>query len=74
MSCEIEVDESYFVAYRVRGRCGRVADKTRSVFLFVILFATLQEVAKIYYRVKHSVNEFAKGRNHISEIVNFLLR
>ena len=27
--------------------------------------------AKAHYRVKHSKNEFAKGRSHINEIVNF---
>ena len=27
--------------------------------------------AKAHYMVKHSKNEFAKGHNHINEIVNF---
>ena len=27
--------------------------------------------AKAHYRVKHSKNEFAKGRNHINGIENF---
>ncbi|WP_221887152.1 hypothetical protein [Campylobacter troglodytis] len=31
----------------------------------------MQEGAKAHYRVKHSKNEFANGRNHINEIVNF---
>ena len=29
--------------------------------------------AKARYMVKHSANEFAKGRNHINEIVNFFV-
>ncbi|WP_142693819.1 hypothetical protein [Campylobacter troglodytis] len=32
---------------------------------------SLQEGAKVHYRVKHSKNEFAKGHNHFNEIVNF---
>ncbi|WP_185908678.1 hypothetical protein [Campylobacter troglodytis] len=32
--------------------------------------ATLQEGAKVHYRVKHSKNKFAKGHKHINEIVN----
>ncbi|WP_185908938.1 hypothetical protein [Campylobacter troglodytis] len=30
--------------------------------------------AKAHYRVKHAKFKFAKGHNHINEIVNFLLR
>ena len=119
MSGEIEVDESYFGARRVRVKRGRGAGKKTPVFgmlkrngcvytqvvkhcsakellprtfqslnkvrftvmvsnltmvwwifCFVTL-ATLQEGAKTHYRVKHSKNEFANGRNHINEIVNF---
>ncbi|WP_185908746.1 hypothetical protein [Campylobacter troglodytis] len=33
--------------------------------------ATLQEGAKAHYRVKHAKFEFANGRSHINEIVNF---
>ena len=33
MSAEIEVDESYFVAKRVRGKRGRGAGKKTSMFL-----------------------------------------
>ena len=40
------------------------------IFCFVSL-ATLQEGAKAHYRVKHSANEFANGRNHINGIENF---
>ena len=42
----------------------------RIIFCFVTL-ATLQEGAKAHYRVKHSKNEFANGRNHINGIENF---
>ncbi|WP_246059082.1 hypothetical protein [Campylobacter troglodytis] len=40
------------------------------IFCFVTL-ATLQEGAKAQDFVKHNKNEFANGRNHINEIVNF---
>ena len=40
------------------------------IFCFVSL-ATFQEGAKAHYRVKHSANEFANGRNHINDIENF---
>ena len=40
------------------------------IFCFVLL-ATLQEGVKVHYRVKHSKNEFANGRNHINGIENF---
>ena len=102
---EIEVDESYFGAKRVRGKRGRGAGKKTPVFgmlkrnncvytqvvkncsaeeLLPIIrdFSNINETeffsdcwgaydglvdfgAKAHYRVKHSKNEFAKGRNHI---------
>ena len=111
MSGEIEVDESYFGARRVRGKRGRGAGSKTPVFgmlkrngcvytqvvkhcsakeLLSIIkdFAELGESeiysdswkaydglvdfgAKAHYRVKHSANEFANGRNHINGIENF---
>nr|WP_282432279.1 hypothetical protein [Campylobacter troglodytis] len=40
------------------------------IFYFALL-VFLQEETKAHYRVKHSANEFANGRSHINEIVNF---
>ena len=108
---EIEIDESYFGAKRVRGKRGLGAGKKTPVFgmlkrngcvytqvvkgcsaneLLPILrdCSNLRESiiysdcwdaydglvdfgAKAHYRVKHSKNEFAKGRNHINGIENF---
>ena len=110
-SGEIEIDESYFGAKRVRGKRGRGASGKQPVFgmlkrdgkvytqivkncsaneLIPILseFSELDEsviysdcwkaydglvdyVAKAHYRVKHSKNEFANGKNHINGIENF---
>ena len=111
MQGEIEVDESYFGAKRVRGKRGRGAGKKTPVFgmlkrngqvytqvvkgcsandLLPILrdSSDLRESiiysdcfgaydglvyfgAKAHYRVKHSKNEFALGKNHINGIENF---
>ena len=111
LSGEIEVDESYFGAKRVRGKRGRGTGKKTPVFgmlkrngcvytqvvkncsaneLLPILsgFAELESSiiysdawkaydglvdfgAKAHYRVKHSKNEFALGKNHINGIENF---
>ena len=108
---EIEVDESYFGAKRVRGKRGRGAGKKTSVFGMlkrnncvytqIVKHCSAEELlpiirdlsnmnetefysntwkaydglvdfgAKAHYRVKHSKNEFAKGRNHINGIENF---
>ncbi|TQR53087.1 hypothetical protein DMC01_12110 [Campylobacter troglodytis] len=48
----------------------------KDIYIFTSYYtlASLQEVTKAHYRVKHSENEFAKGHNHINKIVNFLLR
>ncbi len=110
-SGEIEIDESYFGAKRVRGKRGRGAGGKTPVFgmlkrdgkvytqvvknckaseLLPILkdFSELDESviysdfwkaydglvdygAKAHYRVKHSKNEFANGKNHINGIENF---
>ena len=110
-SGEIEIDESYFGAKRVRGKRGRGASGKQPVFgmlkrdgkvytqivkncsaneLIPILseFSELDESviysdcwkaydglvdygAKAHYRVKHSKNEFANGKNHINGIENF---
>ena len=109
---EIEIDESYFGAKRVRGKRGRGAGKKTPVFgmlkwngcvytqavkncsaneLLPILHncSNLKESiiysdtwkaydglvdygTKAHYRVKHSKNEFALGRNHINGIENCL--
>ena len=111
MSGEIEVDESYFGARRVRGKRGRGAGKKTPVFGMlkrngcvytqVVKHCSAKELlpiirdfadapnttiysdsfkaydglvdfgAKAHYRVKHSANEFANGRNHINGIENF---
>lgn len=107
---EIEVDESYFGAKRVRGKRGRgAANKTKvfgllkrggKVYTQVIpncSRATLQAIIrgrvsldsiihsdgwkaydglvdlgyKKHYRVRHSKNEFARGKSHINGIENF---
>ena len=108
---EIEIDESYFGAKRVRGKRGRGAGGKQPVFgmlkrdgkvytqivsncsaneLLPILryFSELQDSviysdcwkaydglvdygAKAHYRIKHSKNEFANGKNHINGIENF---
>ena len=110
-SGEIEIDESYFGAKRVRGKRGRGAANKTPVFgmlkrdgkvytqivkncsaneLIPILsqFSELDSStiysdcwkaydglvdygAKAHYRVKHSKNEFANGKNHINGIENF---
>ena len=110
-SGEIEIDESYFGAKRVRGKRGRGAVNKTPVFgmlkrdgkvytqivkncsaneLIPILseFSELDSstiysdcwkaydglvdyAALAHYRVKHSKNEFANGKNHINGIENF---
>ena len=110
-SGEIEIDESYFGAKRVRGKRGRGATNKTPVFgmlkrdgkvytqivkncsaseLIPILsqYSELDSstiysdcwkaydglvdyAALAHYRVKHSKNEFANGKNHINGIENF---
>ena len=121
-SGEIEIDESYFGAKRVRGKRGRGASGKQPVFNFASLVTASRTVclketvrsiprlvkncsaselipilsqyskldsstkyldcwkaydglvdygAKAHYRVKHSKNEFANGKNHINGIENF---
>ena len=110
-SGEIEIDESYFGAKRVRGKRGRGASGKQPVFgmlkrdgkvytqivkncsaseLIPILsqYSELDSStiysdcwkaydglvdygAKAHYRVKHSKNEFANGKNHVNGIENF---
>ena len=105
-SGEIEIDESYFGAKRVRGKRGRGASGKQPVFgmlkrdgkvytqivkncsaneLIPILSQSstiysdcwkaydglVDYGAKEHYRVKHSKNEFANGKNHINGIENF---
>ena len=111
MQGEIEIDESYFGAKRVRGKRGRGAGRKTPVFgmlkrngqvytqvvkncstsELLPIIRDLSDIsktefysdtwkaydglvdfgAKAHYRVKHSKNEFAKGRNHINGIENF---
>ncbi len=107
---EVELDESYFGARRVRGKRGRGAQGKTPVFgmlkrgdkvytqivkncsvreLLPIIQGKTDTSAVIYsdgfktydglvnygykkhYRVNHSDNEFAVGRNHINGIENF---
>ena len=108
---EIEIDESYFGAKRVRGKRGRGAANKTPVFGMLkresrvytqivtncsanalipiirehshiknsVIFSDTWKAydglvdygAKAHYRVKHSQNEFANGRNHINGIENF---
>ena len=110
-SGEIEIDESYFGAKRVRGKRGRGAANKTPVFCMlkrdgkvytqVVKNCSVNELipilsefsefdsstiysdcwkvydglvdyaAKAHYRVKHSKNEFANGKNHINGIENF---
>jgi transposase len=107
---EIELDESYFGAKRVKGKRGRGAKgktivfgmlkREGNVYTQIISNCSISELLpvieakaskdstlytdgfksydglvdygyKAHYRVKHSKNEFAKGKNHINGIENF---
>ena len=105
---EVEIDESYFGARRVRGKRGRGAKGKVPVFgilkrggevhltivkncsraqLLPILEGKVLDGARVYsdgwrpydglvynydhYRVYHSKNEFARGKNHINGIESF---
>jgi len=105
---EVEIDESYFGAHRVRGKRGRGAQGKVPVFgilkrngkvctnivkncskaqLLPILKGKVLEGTTVYsdgwrpydglvynydhYRVYHSKNEFARGKNHINGIESF---
>jgi transposase len=107
---EIELDESYFGARRVKGKRGRGANGKIPVFGMLKrgdkvytqivnncsaaeLLPIIEEFAdkdsiiytdgfksydglvdygyKQHYRVRHSANQFADGRNHINGIENF---
>lgn len=109
-SGEIELDESYFGAKRVRGKRGRGAKgkipvfgmlkREGKVYTQIIKNCSIAEIMPIieqqadkestiytdgfktydgladfgykkHYRIKHSQNEFAVGRNHINGIENF---
>jgi transposase-like protein len=109
LSGEIEIDESYFGARRVRGKRGRGAKGKIPVFgilkrnggvytkivencskkeLMPVIKGKVLEESKIYsdgwksydglvlngykhYRIYHSKNEFARGKNHINGIESF---
>ena len=107
---EIELDESYFGAKRVRGKRGRgaggkipvfgILKRDGKVYTQIIKNCSIAEILPIiqaktstestlytdgfrtydgladfgykkHYRIKHSDNEFAKGRSHINGIENF---
>ena len=108
-SGEIEVDESYFGARRVRGKRGRGAAGKTPVFgvlkrggnvhvevvdncskseLMPIIQGKILEGSTVYtdgwkaydglilngydhYRIFHSQNEFARGKNHVNGIESF---
>lgn len=109
ISGEVELDESYFGARRVRGKRGRgAAGKTPvfgllkrngKVFVTVVKNCSKEELMPIikghvlegstihtdgwkaydglilngydHYRVHHSKNEFARGKNHVNGIESF---
>jgi transposase-like protein len=109
VSGEVELDESYFGARRVRGKRGRgAAGKTPvfgllkrngKVFVTVVKNCSKEELLPIikghllegstihtdgwkaydglilngydHYRVHHSKNEFARGKNHVNGIESF---
>lgn len=109
ISGEVELDESYFGAKRVRGKRGRgAAGKTPvfgllkrdgKVFVTVVKNCSKEELMPIikghvlegstihtdgwkaydglilngydHYRVHHSKNEFARGKNHVNGIESF---
>mgnify|MGYP000854844567 CR=1 FL=1 len=106
---EIELDESYFGAKRVRGKRGRgaagktivfgVLKRDDKVYLKIINSASREELMPIiqgkilegstiytdgwkaynglivngydHYRIFHSENEFARGKNHVNGIESF---
>ena len=107
---EVEIDESYFGARRIRGKRGRGArgktivfgliKRQGKVYTQVVKNCSAKELIPIiedrvhknstvytdtfrtydglvnfgykkHYRIKHSENEFAKGRNHVNGIENF---
>ena len=107
-SDEVEIDESYFGAHRIRGKRGRGAKGKVPVFgilkrngkvytnivkncsraqLLPVLKGKVLEGTTVYsdgwkpydglvynydhYRVYHSKNEFARGKNHINGIESF---
>lgn len=108
-SGEVEIDESYFGAHRVRGKRGRGAAGKTPVFgvlkrnghvyveivencskesLMPIIQGKILEGATVYtdgwkaydglilngydhYRVFHTKNEFARGKNHVNGIESF---
>jgi len=81
---EVEVDESYFGAKRIRGKRGRGA---RGKILPILKGKILEESTVFtdgwksyhgliyqgfqHYRIYHSKNEFARGKNHINGIESF---
>ncbi len=109
-SGEVEVDESYFVARRIKGKRGRgtqgktpvfgILQRGGKVYTEIVpdcARKTLQEIIrgkvdpdsiihsdhwrgynglvdmgyKKHYRIRHGLNEFANGKNHINGIESF---
>lgn len=106
---EVELDESYFGARRVRGKRGRgaagktivfgVLKRNEKVYLKIVPNASREELMPIiqgkilegstiytdgwkaynglilngydHYRIYHSENEFARGKNHVNGIEGF---
>lgn len=106
---EIEVDESYFGAKRVRGKRGRgaagkvpvfgILKRNGKVFVSIVKNCTKESLMPIikgkilegstvytdgwkaydglilngydHYRIFHSKNEFARGKNHVNGIESF---
>src|SRR3989338_4167058 len=106
---EVEVDESYFWARRVRGKRGRCArgktpvvgllKRQGQVYTQVVKNCTKEQLMPIlrgkilgnttvytdgwksyaglvlngykHYRIHHSANEFARGKNHVNGIESF---
>lgn len=106
---EVELDESYFGAKRIRGKRGRgaagktvvfgVLKRDDKVYLKIVKNASREELMPIiqgkilegstiytdgwkaynglivngydHYRIFHSNNEFARGKNHVNGIENF---
>lgn len=109
VSGEVELDESYFGAKRVRGKRGRGAagkipvfgllKRDGKVFVSIVKNCSKKELMPIikgyvlegstvhtdgwkaydglilngyaHYRVHHSANEFARGKNHVNGIESF---
>ena len=66
---QIEVDESYFGARRVRGKRGRGARGKTSIDS--VIHSDGWRGYNKHFRVHHSKNEFYRGNSHINGIESF---